>query len=65
MLLILMGVYVQYYSANQPIMKYVTFKENKIGNEKLRALGLEVFDPSLSQFLMGGSVPHRLFFELI
>jgi len=45
--------------------KVLSFKENKIGNEKLRALGLEVFDPSLSQFLMGGSGPHCLSFELI
>ncbi|GAI75795.1 unnamed protein product, partial [marine sediment metagenome] len=35
--------------------KVLSFKENKLGNEKLRALGLEVFDPPLSQFLMGGS----------
>jgi len=45
--------------------KVLSFKENKIGNEKLRALGLEVFDPHLSQFLMGGSGPHCLSFELI
>ena len=45
--------------------KVLSFKENKIGNEKLRALGLEVFDPPLSQFLMGGSGPHCLSFELI
>ena len=44
--------------------KVLSFKENKIGNEKLRALGLEVFDPPLSQFLMGGSGPHCLTFEL-
>ena len=45
--------------------KVLSFKENKIGNEKLRAVGLEVFDPPLSQFLMGGSGPHCLSFELI
>ena len=45
--------------------KVLSFKENKLGNEKLRALGLEVFDPPLSQFLMGGSGPHCLSFELI
>lgn len=45
--------------------KVLSFKENKIGNEKLRVLGLEVFDPPLSQFLMGGSGPHCLSFELI
>ena len=45
--------------------KVLSFKENKIGNEKLRALGLEVFDPPLSQFLMGGSGPHCLSFELV
>ena len=45
--------------------KVISFKENKLGNEKLRALGLEVFDPPLSQFLMGGSGPHCLSFELI
>jgi len=45
--------------------KVLSFKENKLGNEKLRALGLEVFDPHLSQFLMGGSGPHCLSFELI
>jgi N-dimethylarginine dimethylaminohydrolase len=45
--------------------KVLSFKENKIGNEKLRALGLEVFNPPLSQFLMGGSGPHCLSFELI
>ena len=45
--------------------KVLSFKENKLGNEKLRALGLEVFDPPLSQFLMGGSGPHCLSCELI
>jgi len=45
--------------------KVLSFKENKIGNDKLRALGLEVFNPPLSQFLMGGSGPHCLSFELI
>jgi len=45
--------------------KVLSFKENKIGNEKLRALGLEIFAPPLSQFLMGGSGPHCLSFELI
>ncbi len=45
--------------------KVLSFKENKLGNEKLRVLGLEVFDPPLSQFLMGGSGPHCLSFELI
>lgn len=45
--------------------KVLSFKENKIGNEKLRALGLEVFDPPLSQFLMGGSGPRCLSFELV
>jgi len=44
--------------------KVLSFKENRLGNEKLRALGLEVFDPHLSQFLMGGSGPHCLSFEL-
>jgi len=45
--------------------KVLSFKENKLGNEKLRAVGLEVFDPPLSQFLTGGSGPHCLSFELI
>jgi len=45
--------------------KVLSFKENKLGNKKLRTLGLEVFDPPLSQFLMGGSGPHCLSFELI
>jgi len=45
--------------------KVLSFKENKLGNEKLRALGLEALDPPLSQFLMGGSGPHCLSFELI
>jgi len=45
--------------------KVLSFRENKLGNEKLRAVGLEVYDPSLSQFLMGGSGPHCLSFELI
>jgi len=45
--------------------KVLSFKENKLGNGKLRAVGLEVFDPPLSQFLMGGSGPHCLSFELI
>ena len=45
--------------------KVLSFKENKIGNEKLKAVGLEVFDPPLSQFLMGGSGPHCLSFELV
>jgi len=45
--------------------KVLSFKENKLGNEKLRALGLEVFNPPLSQFLMGGSGTHCLSFELV
>ena len=45
--------------------KVLSFKENTIGNEKLKALGLEVYDPPLSQFLLGGSGPHCLTFELI
>ena len=45
--------------------KVLSFKENKFGNERLKALGLEVYDPQLSQFLMGGSGPHCLSFELI
>ena len=45
--------------------KVLSFKENKIGNKKLKALGLEVYDPPLSQCLMGGSGPHCLSFELI
>jgi len=44
--------------------KVLSFKENKIGNKKLKALGLEVYDPPLSQSLMGGSGPHCLSFEL-
>jgi len=44
--------------------KVLSFKENKLGNEKLRALGLEVFNPPLSQFLMNGTGPHCLSFEL-
>jgi len=44
--------------------KVLSFKENKIGNKKLKALGLEVYDPPLSQCLMGGSGPHCLSFEL-
>ena len=44
--------------------KVLSFKENKLGNEKLKALGLEVYDPPLSQFLLGGSGPHCLTFEL-
>ncbi|MBU4349838.1 hypothetical protein KKA86_06185 [bacterium] len=40
-------------------------RKNKSGNEKLKALGLEVFNPPLSQFLVGGSGPHCLSFELI
>jgi len=45
--------------------KVLSFKENKTGNERLRALGLTVYDPPLSQFLLGGSGPHCLSFELI
>jgi len=45
--------------------KVLSFKENKVGNERLRSLGLEVYDPPLSQFLMGGSGPHCLSFELV
>jgi len=45
--------------------KVLSFKENKLGNEKLKALGLEFFNPPLSQFLMGGSGPHCLSFELV
>lgn len=41
------------------------FEENKIGNEKFKVLGLEVYDPSLSQFIIGGSGSHCLSFELI
>ena len=44
--------------------KVLSFKENKLGNEKLRALGLEVFNPNLEQFLLGGTGPHCLTFEL-
>ncbi len=44
--------------------KVLSFKENKIGNKKLKALGLEVYDPPLSQCLMGGSGHHCLSFEL-
>ena len=44
--------------------KVLSFKENKIGNKKLKALGLDVYDPPLSQSLMGGSGPHCLSFEL-
>jgi N-dimethylarginine dimethylaminohydrolase len=44
--------------------KVLSFKENKIGNKKLKTLGLEVYDPPLSQCLMGGSGPHCLSFEL-
>ena len=45
--------------------KILSFRENKFGNERLRAIGLEVYDPHLSQFLLGGSGPHCLSFELI
>lgn len=44
--------------------RVLSFKENKIGNEILKAIGLEVYDPPLEQFLMGGSGPHCLTFEL-
>jgi len=45
--------------------KILSFQENKFGNERLKAIGLEVYDPPLSQFLLGGSGPHCLSFELI
>jgi len=44
--------------------KVLSFKENKLGNEKLKALGFEVYDPALSQFVMSGTGPHCLTFEL-
>ncbi len=44
--------------------RVLSFKENKIGNEALGAMGLKVYDPPLEQFLMGGSGPHCLSFEL-
>ena len=44
--------------------KVLSFKENTVGNQKLRALGLKVYDPPLSQFVMSGTGPHCLSFEL-
>ena len=45
--------------------KILSFQENKFGNERLKAIGLEVYDPPFSQFFLGGSGPHCLSFELI
>jgi len=44
--------------------RILSFHENKFGNQRLRAIGLKVYDPHLSQFLLGGSGPHCLSFEL-
>ena len=44
--------------------RVLSFHENKLGNERLKAIGLEVYDPHLNQFLLGGSGPHCLSFEL-
>ena len=43
----------------------LSFQKNKFGNERLKAIGLEVYDLLLSQFLLGDSGPHCLSFELI
>ncbi|MEA1939137.1 MAG: arginine deiminase family protein [Candidatus Caldatribacteriota bacterium] len=45
--------------------RILSFQENKFGNERLKAIGLEVYDPHLSQFLLGGSGPHCLSFEIV
>jgi len=42
--------------------KILSFQENKFGNERLKAIGLEVYDPPLSQFLLGGSRSSLPFF---
>jgi len=44
--------------------RILSFQENKFGNERLRVIGLDVYAPSLGQFLLGGSGPHCLTFEL-
>ncbi len=44
--------------------RILSFKENSEVNEKLRALGLEVYDPSLKMFASGGGAPRCLTFPL-
>jgi N-dimethylarginine dimethylaminohydrolase len=44
--------------------KILSFKENVVVNQKLRALGFEVLDPSLKMFTNGGGAPHCLTFPL-
>jgi N-dimethylarginine dimethylaminohydrolase len=56
-----MNVYVNLLSLGEG--KVLSFEQNKSTNSKLRSLGLEVFDPSLTQNIMGGG-PHCLTFEL-
>lgn len=44
--------------------KILSFKENSEVNKKLKAHGLEVFDPSLKMFASGGGAPRCLTFPL-
>jgi N-dimethylarginine dimethylaminohydrolase len=44
--------------------KVLSLKQNVEVNKAMRAAGLEVVDPSLGQFLMGGGGPHCLTFEI-
>jgi len=44
--------------------RVLSFKENTEVNQKLRALGFEVFDPSLKMFANGGGAPRCLTFPL-
>lgn len=45
--------------------KVLSFEENVVGNKKLKEAGIEVLDPPLSQFIMSGTGPHCLSFELV
>lgn len=45
--------------------KVLTFAGNTAVNEKLRALGLEVVAPEISQILKGGGGPHCMTFPLL
>ena len=43
----------------------LTFAGNRDVNEQLRALGLEVIAPEITQILKGGGGPHCMTFPLL
>jgi len=44
--------------------RVLSFKQNVELNRKLRSLGIEVLDPSMSQSVKNGGGPHCLTFEI-